>query len=219
MIVCRGVWLPDGEEHLVDMLDCVPLVDGRGAYQYPKLVRAMSAVRQWECAIDVGAHVGLWTMRLVKLFRRVECFEPIPAHRECWWKNLEEPSVGVATMHVSALGNAPGVVSMAVTPGSSGDTYVVDDGTEGALTVERRTLDSYGFEGVGFIKIDCEGYERHVLEGGIETIKRERPAIIVEQKPGKASRYGLDDTSAVPFLRDLGMRKVAVMNGDFIMRF
>ena len=133
--------------------------------------------------------------------------------------NLSGKTVGVPVMHPVALGRQSGTVTLTVTPGSSGHTFVDLDPNENGASVPMLTLDSFGFQDVGFIKVDCEGYERQVLEGGVETIERERPVIIVEQKPDMASRYGLDDTSAVPFLQDLGMRKVAVMNGDYIMRF
>ena len=41
-----------------------------------------------------------------------------------------------------------------------------------------RTLDSFEFEDVDFLKMDVEGYERHVLLGAVETLKRERPTMI-----------------------------------------
>ena len=47
--------------------------------------------------------------------------------------------------------------------------------------IEIRTLDSYQFENVGFIKIDVEGYEENVLRGGIGTIIRHNyPPILFE---------------------------------------
>jgi hypothetical protein len=42
------------------------------------------------------------------------------------------------------------------------------------------TLDSKNFQNISFIKLDVEGMEIEVLEGGIETIKRERPVIFIE---------------------------------------
>jgi hypothetical protein len=50
--------------------------------------------------------------------------------------------------------------------------------------VEVRTLDSYGFSGVRAVKVDVEGSEMEVLEGGRETIARDRPILIVELLTG-----------------------------------
>ncbi|RWD13572.1 MAG: FkbM family methyltransferase, partial [Mesorhizobium sp.] len=46
-----------------------------------------------------------------------------------------------------------------------------------------RMLDSFGLAGIDFLKIDVEGFEKPILEGGEQTIRRERPVIIIEQKP------------------------------------
>ena len=46
--------------------------------------------------------------------------------------------------------------------------------------IQAKTLDSYGFEKISFVKLDSEGCDLQALKGGIETIKRDRPGIIFE---------------------------------------
>lgn len=70
---------------------------------------------------------------------------------------------------------------------------------------------------VDFIKLDCEGYEYFALRGGEATIRQWRPVIIVEQKPGRGSGFGLSDLAAVDWLRSLGYLLKAEMAGDYIM--
>ena len=41
-------------------------------------------------------------------------------------------------------------------------------------------LDDYQFESVDLIKIDVEGSEIHVIQGGRETIREHQPVIIIE---------------------------------------
>lgn len=48
------------------------------------------------------------------------------------------------------------------------------------VSIQQRTLDSYGFEDVDIIKIDTEGYELLVLEGAEQTIANNRPIVQVE---------------------------------------
>lgn len=49
------------------------------------------------------------------------------------------------------------------------------------ITVQKNTLDSYNLTNIGFIKIDVEGHEKEVLEGSVETIKRNNyPKILFE---------------------------------------
>lgn len=46
--------------------------------------------------------------------------------------------------------------------------------------VQVRTLDSFNFSNVDFIKIDVEGHEQSVIKGGRQTLKTEKPAILIE---------------------------------------
>jgi len=226
VIECRGIYLPDGEVHLVDMIERMPKVDGRGAYQFQKWTAAQGHITNRRNAIDVGSHVGLWTIQLVKFFQEnVFCFEPIAEHRECWKANLapelNPKRVATPCLFEVALGpHDGGVAVMKRHAGSSGHTYVDPNanGNQGDA-VDVKTLDSFELTGIGFLKIDCEGYERFVLEGATETLQRERPVVLVEQKPGHADRYGIGTTDAVTFLEGLGARKVSVMSGDYLMKW
>ena len=48
------------------------------------------------------------------------------------------------------------------------------------IEVETRTLDSYEFDQVDFIKIDVEWFELKVLQGAENTIRKHKPVIYVE---------------------------------------
>jgi hypothetical protein len=67
-----------------------------------------------------------------------------------------------------------------------------------------------------FLKIDTEGYEEFVLMGA-ERLLEYKPCVIVEQKPKKAQKYGLQETGAVKMLRKLGAVQRKVITGDYIM--
>lgn len=212
MIQHQGIWLPDGETHLTEwMTKAGEIVDGKGTYQIKKLRAAIAYCKQFRNAIDVGAHCGMWSMQLIKRFQRVYAFEPVVVHQQCYWRNLEGFEDRV-TLFPEALGENDGFVNIHTAPTSSGDSWV--DGT-GNIPMHR--LDSYDISDVDFIKLDCEGYELFALRGGVETIIRCKPVIIVEQKPGRAVKYGLPETGAVPFLQDFGYRLAQELNGDFIM--
>jgi FkbM family methyltransferase len=204
-----GIVFPGTETHLIDWMkkvNCV--VDGRQTYQYHKLTEALKYVKNWRHCIDVGAHIGLFSMHLAKRFHWTHCFEPVPLHRECWQRNVREKG---ALMFPYALGEKPGKCSMYNgTEGSCGDTWV-EEGSK----VEIRTIDSFRFVNLDFLKIDCEGYEYFVLKGAEETLKKWKPAIMVEQKPGHAQRFGLGELAAVEYLESLGAKRRGGIQGDY----
>lgn len=209
----QGVWLPDGEKHFPDWMDRNgEIVEGRGTYQIKKLREALRYTRNFRLAVDVGAHVGLWAMHLAARFQLLHAYEPVSEFRQCFALNVEAANV---VIHPCALGAASGKVGMAYDRADSGGTHV---GGEGEISLE--PLDLYGLENVDFIKIDCEGYEHHVIEGAKATLLRCRPCVIVEQKPHKLGpNFGIKGTPAVDALRALGAEVRTVMSGDYIMNW
>lgn len=216
----RGWSFPDGETHLIEWMQTTNDVrHGRPTYQAKKYDEALDRCgKRRRVAVDVGANVGLWSWLMSFDFNQVQAFEPVPLFAECWHRNIGRKCFEVE-LHEIALGAASGNVSMiSMTQGSCGDT-TVDAGQGGSSMgdVEMRTLDSFAFEDVDLIKCDNEGYELFVMQGAVQTLKRCRPVVIVEQKPGHGKTFGIGDTAAVQFLEGLGMRLWRVMAGDYVM--
>lgn len=213
----RGFWLPDGETHLVPFLKRDPEYAGGPTYQLHKYLACKPHIRKFGHAVDVGAHCGLWSRVFAHDFTKVTAFEPVADHRRCFVSNI--PRLGLTPLgngvllYPYALGDRAGDISLHTGPSSSGDTYVQKDGEHSAL-MER--LDNLGLTPIDFLKIDCEGYEKFVLLGGEQTVRRDKPCVIVEQKPGKAAQFGLGDTEAVDLLKSWGATLHQVIKGDYI---
>lgn len=215
-----GGWtFPASETHLIDWMSRVADVrDGRHTYQANKFDIAMQHVKSFGLAVDIGANIGLWSWLMAKRFDVVEAFEPVGAYADCWVVNMQ--AVRHAHLNRLALGAEPGRAKMvAMTPGSCGDTTICHGqaGVEVAGDVEVRTLDSFGFVGVDFVKVDAEGFELWIMRGGEQTLLRCRPTVVVEQKPGHGRAFGIDDKAAVDYLEGLGMKVSAELSGDYFM--
>jgi hypothetical protein len=78
-----------------------------------------------------------------------------------------------------------------------------------------RRLDDYRLEDLDLLKVDVEGYERRVLQGAHDTLRRCRPVVIVEQKDF-ASRYGEDRFAAAELLKSLGAVQLGQVVQDLI---
>ena len=213
----KGWWLPDHDKHQLEWWNSEKkkkrsvILNGRESYQGTKQVAAIAACKQFRNAIDVGGHVGLWSFNLSHSFKHVDAFEPVQDHRDCFSKNVLATRSNV-TLHACALGETEGSVSMISEETSSGGTRVAGEGN-----IPMKTLDSFNLNDIDLIKIDCEGYEIFVIKGGIETIRRCKPTIIVEQKPRHGIPYGISDTSAIPFLKGMGYTLRTEIAGDFIL--
>ena len=114
-------WFPDGETQLPKWLARMDLrVDGRLTYQHHKYAAALQLVRHRRAAVDVGAHVGLWSYYMAQDFAAVEAFEPMDTHRACFLENVPSPHV---RLHPVALGVGYADVSLCTaTAGCSGGT-------------------------------------------------------------------------------------------------
>lgn len=229
----RGVWMPEHEHHLRDMVENhskVGDIDGKGTYQYHKLRKALALIPpdRRRTAIDIGAHVGLWSMHLVKEFDHLMAFEPVPAHRAIFPYNVPMETV---ILHDNALGNRTGTVSLEWDPLNTGNTHRVcgewDPGvplparangpSPEIITARIEPLDAFGFTDVDFIKIDVEGVEIEVVEGARETIVDNKPWMVIEQKGNDVKFYGQARNSATEFLVGLGMAVFENISGDHIM--
>lgn len=213
-------WFPDGEKHLPEWManpKARMIINGRPAYQGKKQLAAIAEcgrLHRTRTAIDVGGHVGLWSYNLAHTFERTVAFEPVADHRACFARNCEAfLSSGKLQLEACALGMVEGSVSIHTAPTSSGDSWV-----SGAGDIPMHTLDSFGFQQVDLIKIDCEGYEENVIRGGLQTITTWRPVIMVEQKRTMATdRFGLSKLGAVQLLLDQGYRVAVELSGDYLM--
>jgi FkbM family methyltransferase len=137
-------------------------------------------------AIDVGANRGYYSYALSRIASQVEAFEPNPgiahfARRKLPWN---------VRLHEVALSNFSGSAKLRIPQCKGGidvhycATLKDIPGTEHVeMDVPVSTIDKFGFDDVGFIKIDTEGSDMDVIEGAQETIKRHRPNLIVELLP------------------------------------
>jgi FkbM family methyltransferase len=216
----QGMWLPDGEKHFPSWMDKNgELVDGRGTYQLKKWRACLPWIKSVRVAVDVGAHVGFWSIRMCEKFEFVHCFEPMEPMRACLFENMKWHNN--FCVHPKALGERGGLVFMNYDPADSGNTHIgracaMND--DDPSSVEVCPLDELALERVDFIKVDTEGSEAAVLKGAAETLRRWKPCVIVEQKQRKmAVNYGTSGTPAVDVLREMGAVLRQEIGGDYIL--
>jgi len=149
----------------------------------PKLV----SYGDW--VVDIGANVGFYTKRFAELVGnegRVIAFEPVPETFALLAAVLESCRFRNVTLINAAASDSTSVAGMTIPvfPDSRQQNYyqahLVSPAT-GKLRILTVTLDSIEMPAaVRLIKIDAEGHELSVLKGMRNTLRRNRPILIVE---------------------------------------
>ena len=137
-------------------------------------------------AVDVGANVGHYAVRLSALVPLVHAFEAHPRLAYVLRRSLPE-NVKVYSRAVSdRKGHAVLVVPFHNRP-VEGMASLTSDRTavnaaraEMQVRVETSMLDELADRDIGFVKIDVEGHEGQVLAGATRLIERQRPTFIIE---------------------------------------
>lgn len=122
---------------------------------------------------DVGAATGSWTASAMQLWPQAQfvCFEPL-AERQPALREVAQQSGGRVRICPVGVGDTNGELSLGITE-QLWDSSFAYAGTS-ARTVPVRRLDTLLAEGVpppSFIKIDVQGFEKRVLDGGTEAVR------------------------------------------------
>jgi FkbM family methyltransferase len=199
-----------------------PLDDhvGRAAFYVgdldPKLSWVMRrAVSEGDVVLDIGANLGLVTLRLaarVGRQGRVHAFEPNPAMLRLLTQTIARSAADRVTLHPIGLGEADGALTLSALVGNAGSaTFAVSPGAGYSVVAEAkvRRLDDFaaeiGLDRLDFIKIDVEGFEFSVLKGGASLIGRLRPKVIVFEERAPAGRSLLPPSLALLQSLDYGL--------------
>lgn len=143
-----------------------------------------------ECAVDVGANVGLFTIAMGQAVGRsgqVLAAEPLAENARRLRENLALNGLNNVTVLEAALGASDGQTTLYIADDPAfPSTAVVASGhpVVGARTVRCVTLDHWwadaGSPSVRVMKVDVEGSELEVLKGGVCLLRACKPVLLVE---------------------------------------
>lgn len=142
--------------------------------------------------LDIGAHIGTYSWLVAPYFNHVHSFEP----------NKEIYNYLCGNIALRGLSHKMDTYCLGISDKEDMLTYYErssDGGGNGFEEIQSseptkikgklqvKTLDSFNFNNVGFIKIDVEGHEKSVLLGAKETLKNNNyPPILFESwTPGE----------------------------------
>ncbi len=153
-----------------------------------KLLR--SVVVKSSVMLDIGANTGVYSTILEDIVgsQNLYIFEPLPhLHRylKKRFKNAHVFDFALSDKEERRNIRVPFIGGTRVDARATFNAHTESNltGTD-EVAVQLLPLDSFakkaGFESIGLIKIDVEGHELEVLDGGAETIRQFKPLILIE---------------------------------------
>ncbi len=141
--------------------------------------------------IDIGAAVGMYTTFWAQKAARVHSYEAVPdVYKQL--EKVKEKFENVSTYNL-AVGDKAGTATFYVDDKRLSNSGFTDLVGGQPIEVPVTTIDDQNIPNVCFIKVDVEGHELAVLNGGRQTIERDRPVCMVEIYP-KFNQGPVSDT-------------------------
>jgi FkbM family methyltransferase len=166
--------------------------------------------------VDIGANVGYYTVELAKLLEtsgELLSFEPVEATFSQLNKNVElnqlENKVKTFQLGLSNSITETNIFLPRISGSSAASLRNLHPEEEfESQIIKISTLDyvvgSLGITDCNLIKIDVEGGELQVIEGGIETISKFKPIVFAELLRKWSKAFSYNPNSVLFLLQDLG---------------
>jgi FkbM family methyltransferase len=179
-----------------------------GAKDVAEMREALRCMPKGGVTFDIGANFGYYAITIASALKgdcRIYAFEPNPGTMQRFRNNVELNCTRGLHLLETGLSDAPGRAMVVETPAHSGAAYLRQNLLSG---VPVTTLDLFceqnKIDRLDLIKMDIEGAELRALRGAVETLKRFRPAMLIELNPETSEREGYSVRDLVVFLEDLG---------------
>lgn len=195
-------WLPASRGKVLRVLG--------GTYEPEQTRLFQEHVRPGDTVLDIGAHVGYYSLLSSVLAGdagTVWAFEPNPQNCAFLRRHVEINRRGNVRVTEAAVSDAAGRARFDF-GGGSGTGHLSGDG---AIEVETVRLDDFARErGIAptAVKIDVEGAEVQVLDGGRATLAEHRPVIFLSTHGAEVHRASME------LLRELGYGFRPILGSD-----
>ena len=188
---------------LLDELDSLGLKDG-GIYEPVETILINNLLKPDDVALDIGAHIGYFTIMMAKLCKKVIAFEPDKVNFSILKENIKANNLENVLAQNVVVGHRYGWAYLYFCNHNSGMHRIYHSilCTDNWVTVPMVPLDSIHHK-IDFIKMDIEGSEFGALRGMQSLLKTYHPKMIIEFYPLAIEEYGADPKEVYDFLKGL----------------
>lgn len=200
----------NGIKYELDISDFIEYVIYFGLEVEPKK-SLYNAVKDGMNVFDIGTNMGETLLNFAKLNPNGKNygFEPVPFLYEKATKNIGLNDFENICLNNLALSHEPGALFFELPKNRNfGSISMSVSPNENSKEVKAVTFDSYITDNnigkVDLLKIDVEGFEKNVLLGAIETIKRHKPVLFIEVVDAYLKKNGSSATDLIQTIVSLG---------------
>jgi FkbM family methyltransferase len=164
--------------------------------------------------LDIGANMGFYSLALATLnpALNVQSFEPQPRIYSCFATNISLNKLeSQVKIYNYGLGSKEDILKMYIPAftGSGGGSFAnlhMEEGAAEEVLVSVKSLDTLvpTNSKVDLIKIDVEGFEFEVIQGGLELIQSSKPTIVIELLRKWMKPFGKQPQDVINLLKPLG---------------
>ena len=164
---------------------------------------------------DIGANFGYHSLLLSQLDNfngKIYAFEPQPQNYFLLEKNIKDNNINNIIPYNCALSNATTTARFPIIKDNISKDQSFNmgefscnwnaDGEHAVINVVE--LDSLSINNLDIIKLDVQGWEKNVLDGAKETIKKNKPLLIVEFEHFQLAKLLVTCKDLAEYIRDMG---------------
>jgi FkbM family methyltransferase len=163
---------------------------------------------------DIGAYTGIYSLIAAKSNKnlRVFSFEPNPELFNALTKNIKNNFASRCNLQQFALDKVSGNDYLYLNHDvySSVGSLIETLPGQKKILIEKTTLDKFcqekSIERIDLMKIDVEGFEVNVLEGGRTILSASTPLILMESLNNKSLEIQYEFLSSIDYLRPLQIK-------------
>lgn len=148
-------------------------------------------------ALDIGAHVGIWSRQLIKKFNKVYAWEPILSSCECLKKNVPD----VTIFPFAAASKQGKSMAKPDKKGNYGGYFLNQDGDQEVI---KKVIDDFDFKDISFIQLHVKGMEYDALCGMEKTLSSYKPKIVYQAYSDQLEKFGHVEDDIELFLKSWG---------------
>ena len=160
--------------------------------------------------IDLGANLGIYTLRALRKKCMVFAYEPTPRTFDLLRQNIKASGFaesGRIQAYQMAVSDQCGTINFYENPSMCGHNSIYGESGQQPIEVSVTTLDSQldTLQRIDLVKMDIEGAEYHALLGMRELIRRNPDLqIIMEFAPEHIRRAGREPEALLALIHELG---------------